>query len=267
MTRNPSPRAARTGTQTVDRSFQLLKEICARNANGATLPQLVQTFGWHRTTVHRLLKCLIRQGAVRQAPASRKFFLGPLAMEISVAVRPQQDLRALFSAATARVAEQTGDTAFLIMRSGNDAVCLDRRLGSYPIKTVVVEVGTHRPLGIGAGSLAILGALPDADMERIVRDNARRLAQYERTPEAIMKSARAMRKAGYASVPVHGVEGATAVGVPILDAHGIPIAGLSVAAITTRMSRSRQHTLVRMLHAESSRLTALIRDTNVVDAV
>ena len=40
--------------------------------------------------------------------------------------------------------------------SGADAVCIDRRLGSYPVKTLTVEVGTKRPLGIGAGSLAIL---------------------------------------------------------------------------------------------------------------
>ena len=177
MPRIPAPRAKRTGTQTVDRSFQRLKEIAARNARGATLPQLAETFGLHRTTTHRMLQCLVRNSAVRHEASSKRFVLGPLAVELSIAARPQLDLRTLLAEAVSRVAEQTGDTTFLILRSGNDAVCIDRRLGSYPIETVVVEVGTRRPLGVGAGSLAILGTLPESrkwseaqQMTELIRD-------------------------------------------------------------------------------------------------
>ncbi|OGA51964.1 MAG: hypothetical protein A3G24_14560 [Betaproteobacteria bacterium RIFCSPLOWO2_12_FULL_62_13] len=265
MSRIRSLPTNRTGTQTVERSFQILKEIAAHNTRGATLPHLAEIFGLHRTTVHRLLQCLVRQGAIRRDAASRRFFLGPLAVELSIAVRPQLDLKAAFGAAVSRVAEQTGDTTFLIVRSGNDGVCIDRRLGSYPIKTIVVEVGTRRPLGIGAGSLAIFSALPDADMERIAYENAQRLSRYDRTPDSLLRSAKAARKAGYASAPVYGVEGATAVGVPILDPSGTPIAGLSVAAITKRMARPRQLALVQMFREEALKMTDLLRDTNVAD--
>ena len=265
MPRIPAPRAKRTGTQTVDRSFQLLKEIAARNAHGTTLPELAAMLGLHRTTTHRMLQCLVRNGAIRHEASSRRFVLGPLAVELSIAARPQLDLRTLFAETVSRVAEQTGDTTFLILRSGNDAVCIDRRLGSYPIKTVVVEVGTRRPLGIGAGSLAILSALPEIEAERIVRENARRLAAYGRSPESLLKNARAARKSAYVSSPVYGVDGAIALGVPIFDSQAAPVAGLSVAAISTRMTGSRQAALLKILRNEARQMTELLRTTNIVD--
>jgi DNA-binding IclR family transcriptional regulator len=207
----------------------------------------------------------VRNGAIRHELSSKKFVLGPLALELSIAARPHFDLRTLFAEALSRVAEQTGDTTFLIMRSGNDAVCIDRRLGSYPIKTVVVEVGTRRPLGIGAGSLAILSALPDSEIERIIRENARRLASYDKSSDVLMKTARAARKAGYAAGPVHGVDGAIALGVPILDPQAVPVAGLSVAAITTRMTTSRQLALQRILRTHARRMAELLHQANIVD--
>lgn len=265
MPRIPASRAKRTGTQTVDRSFQILKEIAARNARGATLPELAGTLDLHRTTTHRMLQCLVRNGAIRHDGASKRFFLGPLAIELSIAARPQLDLRTLFAGTISRVAEQTGDTTFLILRSGNDAVCIDRRLGSYPIKTVVVEVGTRRPLGVGAGSLAILSALPEPETQRIIGENARRLPAYNKNADALARAARAARKAGYAAGPVHGVDGAIALGVPILDAHAAPVAGLSVAAITTRMTGSRQRALLRTLRDEARQMSEVLRGTHIID--
>ena len=257
--------AKRTGTQTVDRSFQVLKEVASRNSRGATLPELAEALDLNRTTLHRMLQCLVRNGAVRHEAESRQFFLGPLAVELSIATRPQLDLRTVFGEAISRVAERTGDTTFLILRSGNDAVCIDRRLGSYPIKTIVVEVGTRRPLGIGAGSLAILSALPETEMERIVRENASRLAPHNRTPDTLLRNAKAARKAAYVSSPVHGIEGAIALGVPIFDSHAIPVAGLSVAAITTRMTRSRQRAVLKILREEARQMTERLRDTHIID--
>lgn len=265
MSRLHSSPAPRTGTQSVERSFRLLKEVASRHVQGASLPFLVAASRLHRTTAHRLLRCLVRQGALHHDDASGRFFLGPLLAELGTVLKPQPDLKARFGAAVARVAAETGDTTFLIARSGNDAVCLDRQFGSYPIKAIVVEIGTRRPLGIGAGSLAIFSALPDEESARIARENARRLADFGRRPESLLRSARAVRRLGYASGPVHGVDTAIAVGVPVLDPSGAPVAGLSVAAIASRMSRQRQQAVARRLRGEARRMTDLLRESVPAD--
>src|SRR5437879_12551013 len=52
------------------------------------------------------------------------------------------------------LAECTGDT-----RSGNDAVCLSRVQGTYPIQTQVGQIGSQQPIGFNACGLTFLGCL------------------------------------------------------------------------------------------------------------
>src|SRR5690606_7313088 len=82
------------------------------------------------------------------------------------------------------LAEQTGDTVFLTVRSGFDGVCVDRKEGSYPVKAFVLEPGRRRPLGVGAGNVAILASLPEDEIARICAVNRSRIQQkYPRYSE------------------------------------------------------------------------------------
>ena len=47
-----------TGTQSIERSLVLLREIAAHNRNGSRLLDLATRTGLQRPTVHRMLKCL-----------------------------------------------------------------------------------------------------------------------------------------------------------------------------------------------------------------
>ena len=48
------------------------------------------------------------------------------------------------------------------------SICSARALGDYPIKALTLDVGIRRPLGVGAGGLAILCALPEAEADEII---------------------------------------------------------------------------------------------------
>jgi DNA-binding IclR family transcriptional regulator len=239
----------RSGTQTVERAFALLTRV-SESRDGATLQELSQAAHLHRTTTHRLVKCLIAEGALREAASKGRYVLGPLSLQLAIAAKQDLQLRDSFAPALTRLAELTGDTVFLMLRSGNDAVCLDLRLGSYPVKAIVVDIGTRRPLGIGAGSLAILSQLTDDEVRRIFDSNAERLSRYGVPPPVLMNAVRTARKAGYASFRVIGVSNVTAVGIPVSDAGGDVVAALSIAAIDARMSRARQAELVKLLRKE-----------------
>lgn len=242
-------RTARSGTQTVERAFALLTRVAER-ADGATLQELSQDAGLHRTTTHRLIKCLLAEGAVRESAAKGRFVLGPLSLQLALAAKQDLQLRDLFAPVLTRIADLTGDTAFLMFRSGNDAVCVDLRLGSYPVKAIVVDVGTRRPLGIGAGSLAILSELEDDEVRRTFDSNGERLSAYGVPRPVLMNAVRTARRAGYASFRVIGVSNVTAVGIPVSAPGGEVIAALSIAAIDARMSKSRQAELAKLLRKE-----------------
>ncbi|MCC7079577.1 MAG: IclR family transcriptional regulator [Burkholderiales bacterium] len=240
-----------SGTQSIQRAARLLRELAARNRQGMRLIDVAHSSGLQRPTVHRMLKCLTAENLVSQDPKSRRYFLGPLVFELGITAGPRFNIRDVCTDALDRIAADTGDTAFLIIRSGDDALCVDRREGAFPIKTFTVDVGVRRPLGVGAGSLAILTALPDDEIETTVQRVASRLPAYGRLTEAeLLHMVKRARKTGYVLNDVRTLSGVTAIGVPILDPNARPIGAISVSAISARMTTARQRELVEILRRE-----------------
>jgi len=113
-------------------------------------------------------------------------------------------------------------------------------------------------LGVGAGNMAILSALPHDVADLILQQNEPRLKLY---PDLSISDTRALlaesRKRGYVIMNVVGVEGVRALGVPVY-VHGRPLAALSIASIALRMTDERVLVLVRLLKREADDLGKLL---------
>ncbi len=215
--------------------------------------------GLQQPTAHRMLKALQAEQMVEKNAASRRYRLGPLAFELGIAAAPQFNLLEMSAPSLRRLAELTGDTAFLFIRRGNDAVCIDRMLGHYSIQTPVVTVGSRQPLGVNAGGLAILLALSSTDVDGIVAAVASRLGVYGDCDEADLRRVVARgRELGYASIGEMAVPGVTAMGLAVTTQFGSPAAALTVAATTNRMTAQRQAELLPILRSEVDKLAVLL---------
>ncbi len=62
-------------------------------------------------------------------------------------------------------------------------MCIDRVEGKFPIRTILVDVGTRRPLGIGVGSMALIAFLPEEELNAMLAKNAQRYPQYKNLTE------------------------------------------------------------------------------------
>ena len=149
----------RTGTQMIHRCAKLLTLITTHNRLGMRLVDLYKAADLSRPTAHRILQALVTERLVRQDARSKKYYLGSLVYEMGLAAAPQFDLRDVSRPYLQRVAEATGDTVFLTIRSGFDGVCAARAEGAYPVKAFVTDVGRHRPLNVGGGAVALLSCL------------------------------------------------------------------------------------------------------------
>jgi len=248
-----------SGTQSIQRAFCVLRAIAASNRTGARLVDLATSLGLEQPTVHRILKSLVADHLVLQEPGSRRYFLGRALYELGLAAAHRFSLRDLCQASLNRIAEQTGDTVFLTGRNGNDAVCLDRKDGEFPIKIYSFTPGERRPLGVGAGGRAILSALPDSDAGHIADLNSPRLPSYDGlTVKRLTSLVRADRKLGYTLHDVPGASGVKAVGMAIRDQSGEPVAALSVSGIASRISGERMPQLVTLLRRETGNIERLL---------
>jgi len=254
-----SPGQARDGTQSIRRTVSLLRELIESNRRGASSSELAARAGLDRSTARRMLQCLVDEGLLAFDADTRRYYFGHLAYDIGLAASERLDLPQLCKPALARIADDTGDTVFLMIRSGDEAVCADRAVGSYPIKTFTVEVGTRRPLGIGAGSLAMLSALPEDVAELVLKHNAPRIGAYDgMTLERLRRMMQQARQQGYVAMDVIEVPGARTVGVAITTGTGRPVAALSVAAISMRMTPERESGLLAILRREASEIARLL---------
>lgn len=250
------------GTQSIERAAHLLRIIASRNSAGLRLVDISKQARLERPTAHRILKCLIAEGLVRQNPETRHYFLGHLIFELGLAATSSFNLRDICHPSLVRLAAKSGDTIFLAIRSGADSVCIDRVEGSFPIKTLTLEVGTRRPLGVGAGGLALLMKLPDRTQKEIISANALRLAEYNNlTVPALMRLLQRCQELGFARNDAQVTPGATSVGLPIRSRSGEPILAISIGAVSSRMTEERQKELVSMIRTEIKILENSIEDT------
>jgi len=199
-----------------------------------------------------MLQCLTAEGLLSFDNESHKYHFGPLAYDIGLAAGERLDFSRLCKPTLSRIADNSGDTVFLIVRKGQDTLCMDRASGSYPIQTLVVSVGSRRPLGVGAGSLAILSALTKEVADLVVNENTQRFESYEGLSIARIRQLMDQgRREGFVAMDVVGVPGVRAVGVPLFVSGNKVVAALSVAAITPRMTPDREQVLAKLLIKEA----------------
>lgn len=238
----------RVNAQTVRRAMQALKLIASGTSDGMRLADVAEALSFERPTTHRLLKALVAEGMLTQHPGSRRYALGSLVFELGLNATHQFNLVDICRPFLHSLAEQTGDTTFLFVRSGNDAICLARVQGPYPIQTPAVPVGARQPLGVNAGGLALLSALSEREATEITGTVAPRLSIYGNlSPEQIMEHWAKAQESGYALIGNRAVPGVTAIGLPVINEKNRPIAAITVAAINSRMTHERVEEILPLL--------------------
>lgn len=212
--------------------------------------EIVVTSGLAEATCFRMLRRLEMEGMVDRDPHTKKYFLGPLLHEFGLLARPRYRLAELCDAPLHRLADFTQDTVYLSERSGLEAVCANRALGDFPIKSLSLDIGVRRPLGVGAGGLAILCSLPPSDARAVVEANAHRYEKFATFTADFLHGAIAEGRArGYCFLDGAVTPGTASIGVAFPAQN--PVAAISVAAIAGRLLPERRDEIAQQMHREA----------------
>jgi len=238
--------ASTSGAQSIQRAVAILRAVAKHNETGQRLSMIAREVGLNVATARRILQVLCAEGLITHDLVSKLYHLGLALFHLGTAAH-QFAIRELFRTSLERIARETNDTVFLLIRSGNDVLCVDRAEGGYHIRTVTIDVGARRPLGIGVGSLALIAFLPEGKFEAIVSANEARYPHYRNmTARKIRILGRASRSAGYVVSEGLFHEGVTSLGIPIFDNEEV-VAAITVAAICQRMDLKRRGEIVRLV--------------------
>ncbi|MET0543801.1 MAG: helix-turn-helix domain-containing protein [Variovorax sp.] len=250
-----SPRSnAKDGTQVLRRAAGILRSVAQGGAHGTPLADIARTHGLARTTAHRILRCLADEGLLEQGEADKRYRVGRLLHELGMAPGASAAEIAHWRPVVEAVAQRTGVTAYLMRRSGVEAVCLVKVDGSGVIRFVPVEVGQRRLLGLGAGATALLAALPPAEVDELIRTIAPGLRDHPRvSPQSLEAAVKLVRRTGFAmsqgTVAVHGF----GLGLVVPNGQHTPYLALTIAAHASVVTESAITDWKRILRDELAR--------------
>lgn len=257
MSKQENDDAPLDGTQSIERVVNLLRVVASRGRGGMRLGDVTKATGLPNSTCFRMLRRLEHEGMVERHPLTRKYALGPLIYELGLLARPRFQLAELCEETLASLAERTQDTVYLSERRGLEAVCSARALGEYPVKALTLDVGIRRPLGIGAGGLAILCALPPSEADEIIDAHDTRYPKLSTlTVDRVRAAVTEGRERGYTFLDAAVYPGTAAVGVAIPSR--VPTAAISVAAVSSRLDAGRRQVVAAELQRHAQLLGRLL---------
>src|SRR5476649_1849967 len=186
------------GVGAVSRLFAVMRCLGNGPDGGERVTQLAERVGLSQPTTHRLLRSLIDEGMVEQDQRSKRYRLSLEFFALAATAGNTGNLRDVARPSLLRLSASLGDSLFLLVRSGFDAICLDRCEGPFPIRTFTGDIGGRVPLGVGQGALVILAHLPEAEQEEVMRFNVPRIRHMGSLDEVFLRTEAARaRTQGY----------------------------------------------------------------------
>jgi DNA-binding IclR family transcriptional regulator len=238
------------GPNAIEKVCAVLRAVSAKP--GARLAELTAISRLNKVTVARILEVLCEERFV--VKTGKNYAIGVEAIAMSASATRSKNLRAVARPSLLRLAESSEDTAQLSVRSGTEAVCIDREIGTFPLRNTYLEVGSRRPLGVGAGSLALLAFLPDDEVRLLLEIIEPQLLHFPKvTRPKIEQMIEESRQRGYAISLNLILDKAGAISVPVKGRDGAVACSISIAAVSDRI-REREAALAQMLKLEANLL-------------
>ena len=236
--------------QSIARLDLLLSTLSTNQEEGLKLMDVCRLTGLGKATTHRLLSGLVAYRLADYDPGTARYFVGFKVLAWASGAGNRYGLARMAAPSIRRLATLFEDAVYLSIRLGDEAVCVERLEGAFPIKTLAFKIGDHRPLGIGAGSAAMLAALSEEEIERVLKEGAAARHAFKLSDKDLRVILGEASRQGYSFVEGLIVPGISTVGVPILLDDQSPIAAISVSAISDRMKPARRLEIADAIAAE-----------------
>lgn len=256
--RGASRTRGETTAGSLRRAAPLVRAIAQDAAAGASIAELLDRTGLPRPTVYRVLDTLASVGWIERDETTRRYYLGREMVALGAAAAARHPIERLAAPALAQLTADIGQTTYLMVRSGLDAVCVARQESRAAVQALVLKVGGRVPMGRGSSTIAMLAAMPETEADEIIAHNrARYRAATPPVDEAAVRRQLAeARRRGFASHDGMFVPGMSGIAVAIRDPAGQPIAGVSTAFVTEWLNEAQRATCARRLADTAAHIAA-----------
>lgn len=245
---------AMAGTQSIRRATAMLEAFSDERPTWA-IGELAEAVGLNRTTAYRLLTALESVEYVVRDPETDIYRLGSGLIALGGRAQRANPVRELARPELSALAAQTGETATLEFLSDEHMVIIDEIPGEY-VTSGSQHIGTRWPVYATSTGKAILAHLPPDEQAPLLALPLRRLT--ERTlpnVDALCACLAEVEREGYAVAAEELELGFVAVGAPLLNANGRPVAAISLGGTSARLTDDRLPDYGRLVRAAAERIS------------
>lgn len=209
-----------------------LLTVLARHATPQPAAALARELGLPRSSTYHLLAVLVERGFVVHLPEERRYGLGVAAFELGSAYTRHAPLQRLARPVLARLADTAGHNAHLGVLHGRDVVyVVEERVAGRP--SLVSDVGVRLPASLTATGLAILAALPPAQVRALFPSPDAFVRRTDAGPTSLTTLRPLLSRArtrGYAVEEGYVTPGLDSVAAAVLDHADHPVAAVALTA-------------------------------------
>ena len=247
------PRSQPAGTALLGKAIDVLEAI-SQSGGSADHAMLSQACGLSRPTLYRILQALAARGLVRSADG--QFLLGYGLLDMATQVWASSDLTTVAAGELKRLRDITGETAYLAVMEGAGVLSIGRFQGAHSQRSAA-ELGSVKPLHCTSQGKAFLAHLPTAQRDRLLIGPLIAVTERTITDKVLLELELSKTRArGYALDDEEIMLGTRCVGAPVLDAHGLPVAAISVAGPSFRITLQRAEYLGQEVQEAARQIAA-----------
>ena len=225
--------------------------LIARRGEPVPAAAIARDLGLPRSSVYHLLAVLVDRGYVRHLPEERRYGLGLAAYELGSAYQRQAPLERMARGTMDRLVDATGHNAHLAVLHGRDVLyVIEQRAPGRPL--LLTDVGVRLPAVLTASGLAMLAALPAAQVRALFPDRGALVQRDGRGPTSttqLRSQLQAVRQRGHAVEDGLVTPGLGSVAVAVLDHNDYPVAGVAVTYPQADVDAAAVAALVAAVHA------------------
>ncbi|HET9409902.1 MAG TPA: IclR family transcriptional regulator [Candidatus Sulfotelmatobacter sp.] len=225
--------------QVLDRTSEILQVLAARQGE-CSLMDLCSSLSLHKSTIHRLLMVLEQHRFVEKDAESGRYRLGVRLFELGSKAVSVVDLRKCCRPFVSRVHQETGETTHFCLFDQGELLYIEKMEPERSVR-MACTIGARAPAYCTAVGKAILAALPEGEVESIIRKSGLNpMTKNTITTLAGLKANLAkIRARGYALDDEEKEDGLRCVGASVRDHSGLPIAAISVSAPAFRLTDAK----------------------------
>ncbi len=243
--RTASPSQSQSASVGVISKVLLILEALQNSSTGLGLKAICTATGINKSTAHRFLEHLRREGYLLRTDAGA-YLIGPRLTQMSTCASRSASLQAVARPILSDLWRSTQETVNLGVMDHGTLLYVDVMESQHEFR-LVSRIGARRPLHVTALGKALMAFLPASEYERALSG-----VVFQRiTPNTIcnMVQLRAelekVRRDGYAVDNEEVLLGCRCISAPILNSDRIAVGALSVSGPVFRVSPTRVRWLAK----------------------